>query len=365
METKRRLPIFAPVLLLGLTAAPLAAQQQARSAPDWGDYDMIQFIVSSRGGPSSILDLDDNGALVLAAVGGAPVDELVRSTGASESQRELLVTWRLLERRGDTLAPTFPILDRSATRELRSWTRDVAPELVTAIQPDVTRLRAELERQGRAAHVYSILFSYVLDGLTWDLWESAGAISTRELSLEHPFWDGEIWAVTPERARLVGTNRISDERGALGINWSYAALPVMKPFVTDMASVLALHEALADDRPVAPEVRPVFEAYDLFDTRGRLTIPIIEAHAGDPLFDIAHRIASTLVTRAPEALDLAGMRRHFGFSSDSQALVIGFHELMWDLLDVLEERDLVERPAVLDGAGEGLADVAALVFGVR
>jgi len=112
-------------------------------------------------------------------------------------------------------------------------------------------------------------------------------------------------------------------------------------------------------------VRPVFEAYDLFDARGRLTIPIIEAHAGDPLFDVAHRIASTLISRAPGALDLTAMRRQFGFSSDAQALIIGFHELMWDLLDILEERDLVQRPSVLDGTGEGPADVEALIFGVR
>jgi hypothetical protein len=365
MNKSGRLSGFAPVLILVFSAARLTAQPQDRSSPGWDDYDMIQFIVAAHGNPASILGLDDNGSLVLAAAGGVTRDDLIMRTGASESQLELLLTWRLLERRGDALAPTFPVLDGSATDELRSWTRALAPELVAAIKADVVRLHRELERRNRAANAYSILFSYVLDGLTWDLWESAGVIPPRELSVEHPFWDGEIWAVTPERAGLVGTNRISDERVALDINWSYAALPSMKPFVTDMASVMGLFEALADGDPVARDVRPVFEDYGLFDADGRLTIPILEAHAGDPLFDIANRIASTLVSRAPAALDLPEMRRRFGFSTDARALIIGFHELMWDLLDVLEERGLVQRPAVLDGAGKGPADVAALIFGVR
>jgi hypothetical protein len=350
------------LVLIGI-ATPLSGQ--SRPAP-WRDYDLNQFITMSRGSPSSILGLDDNGRLVLAAAGGIAEAELLGVEGASDSQLTLLETWQLLDRDGDTLRTSFPILDAAGTRHLRAATRAAAVPLADAIAADVEHLRDELNRRGRADNAYSILFSYVLDGLTWDLWEATGTIPVRELSVEHPFWAGEVWAVTPARSGLVGTNRVSDERGALNITWSYAALPSMVPFVADFVSVEALFEHFADRRDVvSPEVRAVFEPHGLFDERGSLTIPIVEAHVGDPVYDLAIRIATTLTAEAPGALDLPGLRQRFGFDSDAQALIVAYHELMWDTLEALVRRGLVSRPAVLDGAGGGPADVAALIFGAR
>lgn len=351
------------VLIASLVLATPVLGQRTPAA--WSDYDLIQFITTGQGSPSSILGLDDNGSLVLTASGGVDEEDFARRTGATDSQRQLLVTWRLLERHGDTLRTSFPIFDEAATRDLRARTLQAALELSAAIAPDVKTLRQELSRRGRSANAYSIMFSYVLDGLTWDLWEAAGAIPPRELSIEHPFWDGEIWAVTPKRAGLVGTNRISDERGALNVNWSYAALPSMKAFVQDFASLGALFEAFAERSDTVPaEVRGVFEPYGLFGEDGSLMIPIIEEHAGDRLYDLALRIATILTDAAPRALDVAALRRDLGLRSDAQALIVGYHELMWDVLAALEEGGLIRRPTVLDGHGQP-ADVAALVFGVR
>jgi hypothetical protein len=46
--------------------------------------------------------------------------------------------------------------------------------------------------------------------------------------------------------------------------------------------------------------------------------------------------------------------------------VIAYHELMWDVLAVLERRGLLARPAILARPEEAReSDMAALVFGVR
>lgn len=172
--------------------------------------------------------------------------------------------------------------------------------------------------------------------------------------------------MTPVREGLVGTNRIHDGRGALDVTWSHAAIPHMKPFVTDWRAVETLFEAfVAGESLVDPDVRAVFEPFDLFDDEGRLTIPIVVADSTDPVHRAGLRIATVLTDRVPEALDLPGMVERFGFRDEPQALVVAYHELMWDVLDVLVRRGVVVRPAILDGAAESPAEVAALVYGVR
>lgn len=364
MNGRRNRPSTALLpLAVGLAVSPAALR--AQSPPTWSDYDLVQFITVERWAPATILDLDDNGTLALRAENGIEEGEFRERTGANESQIRLLEAWRLLERSGDTLRTAFPVLDVEETRALRSWTESLAESLADKIEPDALALHRELEASGRAGTAYAILFSYVLDGLTWDIWEEGGQIEEREVSLERPFWDGHVWAVTPERFDLVGTNKISDDRGALVVTWSHAAIPSMVPFVTDWPAVEALFEAFVDDRQVGDRAREVFAPYGLFDDSGGLTIPVVDSRGSDPLHIRGQRIAETLAVAVPEALDLAFLRGRFGFRSESQALVVGYHELMWDVLDALVERGVVERPAVLDGRAAGRPEVGALVFGVR
>lgn len=361
----RPMTALAAVVALAVSPGLLRAQAQHPQHPSWDEYALVQFIAAKGTAPATILDLDNNGALALLAEDGITRATLRLLTGANESQVRLLEAWRLLERAGDTLRTSFPVLDAVETRELRSRTRAAADRLVTEIAADALELRRELERSGRAETAYAILFSYVLDGLTWEIWEGDGRIAGREISVERPYWDGHIWAVTPTRPDLAGTNRISDERGALFVTWSHAAIPSMAPFVANWPAVEALFEAFAAERAVGPPAREVFAPYGLFDDSGSLTIPVIATDGTDALHVRARRIAEAIAAKAPAALDLPSLRRRFNFRSDAQALVIGYHELMWDVLDQLVAGEVVERPPVLDGHASGPGDVRALVFGVR
>lgn len=364
---RRVLPLARLLAVCSLGSVPTAGAQTPTiptTTDEWTGYDLVQFVTVAGSGPASILALDDNGRIALLAEHGADEEELRTVTGSRASQLELLRAWDLVERQGDSVWTTFPILDAAETRNLRAATRAASSRLAAAIAPDVQRLVDVLTKGGRAANAYSIVFSYVLDGLTWRAWEADGAIDTRELSVDHPFWSGHIWAVQPERPALVGTNKISDERGALYVSWSHAAIPAMGPFITDFGKVVALFEQFAARTPVATDLRTEFEPYGLFDDRGAFTIPIIEAVAGNPVHEVSLRIAGRIAELAPLALDLPTLRRQFGFRSDSQALVVAYHELMWDILDDLVERGLVIRPGVLDGAARDPAEVSALIFGV-
>lgn len=356
----------------GSIAAPAPTHPAARALRDttqeaWSAYDLTQFITVRRGSPASILRLDDNGRLALLARDGIAEHELLERTGARESQVQLLVDWGLLARDGDRVRTAFPILDAARTAELRRWTAGVSGDLAGAVADDVGRLRARLEAEGRGANAFSIVFSYVLDGLTWRAWETSGAVAERSITESAPFWAGEVWATRPARADLVGTNRISDEGVALNVTWSAEAIPRMRPFVADWEAVRALFEDFAAGGPIVdPRARATFAPFDLFDADGVLTIPVVVEDPSDPIHALSRSIAETVAERAPAALDLPALRAAFGFRDDEQALVVAYHELMWDVLAALERRGVVERPPILarpDAASE--ADVAALVFGVR
>lgn len=350
-------------------AAPaLAAAPDTTPAPAFEDYDVIQYITSDGRGPENVLRLDDNGAIVLAAREGTTRAGL-REAGVAftESGLALLETFRLLEAEGDTLRTAFPILPPERTRALRERVRGVAPETAEGVAPEAERLVATLEASGRPANAYAVLFSHVVDGLVWDAWEERGVIPGREITAETPHWAGEVWALHPPRAFNAGTNTISQGGVALVVSWTEAAIPLMAPFVADFPTLARLFD---DYRTVGwvedARAREVFGPFDLFDEDGRLTVPVLVRGGDDPLSRSARTIADRLAREAPELLDLPALVSEFGFRDEAQALVVAYHELMWEVMDTLEARGIVERPrAFADPDSAGPADVAALVFVVR
>lgn len=357
--------VFPSGLVLFAASSSVALAQQPAPA-DWSSFELNQFITQANGSPESILGMDDNGRIALLARGGMREDDLRRLTGATASQLELLVDWRLLTRDGDSVRTAFPILGSAATIELRAATARAAISLSRLVAPDAAELRHRLEAIGRGPNAFSIVFSFVLDGLTWDLWRESGAVPDRTLDVTSPFWAGEIWATRPPRTDIVGTNSISEGGVRLNVTWSRPALRHMRPFVADMRTFASLFDGFARGRVTDPRAVEAFAPYELFDADGRFTIPVIVRDSADPVYVTALRMARKVVEQAPEALDLPALERRLGFRSASQALIVAYHDLMWDILATLERDGVVERPPILTGRGSAEpSDVGALVFGVR
>lgn len=352
--------------LVSIVTLSQVAWAQGQQPVEWSAFEFHQFITQARTSPQAILRMDNNGRLVLLAAEGIDVAELHRVTGASASQIQLLVEWNLLTRRDDTIRTAFPILDSVETTAFRVVTARAAGPLSRLVAADAGALRHRLETIGRGSNAFSIVFSYVLDGLIWDLWEGSGRIPGRALTQASPFWAGEVWANRPARSDVVGTNSISDSGVRLNVTWSRAALPHMRPFVADLRALEALFDGFAAGRLTDPYAKQVFASYNLFDDAGRFTVPVITRDPSDAIHAMALRIATTLAERIPESLDLQQLRAQFGFRTDAQALIVTYHELMWDILAAFEGKGVVQRPKILTGAGKiAPADVSALVFGVR
>lgn len=183
-----------------------------------------------------IINLDNNGQILLACTSERTLEEL-KSMGIrfTQSQIRLLTDWRLLQENEEVFKTVFPILDEDKTNHLRHQMKKGASTLGQDLREDVISLAKELHSIGREKNVYTILFSYVLDGLVWDIWEEKGILVKRKITEENPFWTGVIWAVYPPRDFACGTNRLSDKGVSLNINWSERAIPIMLPFVKDAA----------------------------------------------------------------------------------------------------------------------------------
>ncbi|MDH4156549.1 MAG: hypothetical protein OEW00_04655 [candidate division Zixibacteria bacterium] len=355
------------IVIMGTWVA-LSQHPAFADTPQLSDYDVIQYAMIDGFGPQNIMELDNNGEIVLACVNGTTEDEL-RKLGISfvQSQVTLLKTWRVLQLDGEVLRTAFPILDRARTEKLRAITRAAAPEVCRRLQPRVTKLTGTLESLGRQGNAYSILFAYVVDGMVWDVFEENNLVNKKHITADRPFWAGEVWAVYPPREFRPGTNSLSDKGVSLKVNWSEEAIPKMIPFLADWKNLLQiLDDYINVGRVVDKQAKEVFAPFNLFDTSGRFTIPIVEETPDNQLFQICHALSHEIVDIAPGVLDLPGLTAAFGFRDEKQTVVIAYHELMWDLMDIFTELGLVQKPlAFADPDNSEPQDIADLVFIVK
>lgn len=254
------------------------------SSSDFSKYEFNQFISYSQGAPQNIIDLDNNGEILLACITGKTVDE-IKSLGIdfNESQIRLLKDWKLLEEDGKLLKTAFPILNADKTEKLRNFSRNIANTLSPNLSDQIKLLAKELRLLGREKNIYTILFSYVMDDLVWIRFVENKLVTEREVTDEKHFWNGVIWAVYPPRNFSCGTNSISDKGVSLKVNWSEKIIKKMYPFVADWKNLGKMFDDLAEKgKIVNDDAKKVFSPFNLFDSLGQFTVPIIEEKKGIP-----------------------------------------------------------------------------------
>ncbi len=361
--------LVATALFLAITLGPsrVHAQVAGEGAP-FSAYHIIQYATMTQFAPEPLIRKDDNGELLLVLREGATREELAaRGIEVSETTILALRMMRLIEEDDDVLRTVIPLLDPDATAELRATTGAIAPELAAATRAEVREILGQLDSIGRQRNAYTLLFSYVVDGRVWDIFESRGQVAARSITAEKPFWSGEVWGVSPVREGFAsGTNSVSDEGVALKVNWSDAAIPVMRGLMFDWDTQGKILESLREgSRMAPPSAREKLVEYGMADEGGRLVIPVVIERPGDPFYDAMLRLATSIADTTFEMLDVDTLVTRFGFRDRSQALVVAYHELMWDLMTEWEREGLVTPPVLLvDPSSASHADMGDVVFGV-
>jgi hypothetical protein len=278
----------------------------------------------------------------------------------------LLKDWGLLEETDHgRLRTTFPVLGDKATVAIRGAMKETALAIVPQIRDDVTSLSKQLQPM-QVSSAYTILFTYVLDQLVWDVLERKRAVRELVLTPDHPFWDGVLWAFKP-RPLSLGTNSIANQGTTLKMMWAPEARSAMGPLVSDRKNFRAMFMQLStQNRVVDPQLKAIFGSYGILDPDGLFKPPVIVEDAGNALYTISHSLAERVGAEVLQRMDRVRVKRAASLRSEEQALVIGYHELMWELLDALEKEGLVRRPRLLsDPKNAEHHEVADLLVMIR
>ena len=345
-----------------------AAQEAIQQTNALKHYDIIQYASLSGYGPQNIILLDNNGDILLACKAGI-TEGALKTVGITygESQLVLLEAWRLILRNGDTLKTLVPILDSTETHTLRAYTKHVAASVCDSTVTLVRALKQHLDGIKRSRNTYSVMFSYVIDGLVWRYLEGQKLLTRRTIDAERPFWAGEVWALYRPRTFSCGTNSISDQGISINVNWSDASIPKMLPFVADFKNLGRMFDDYTKSgRVVDTAAKRIFSPFNLFDPNGEFTIPTITEVKSNKLYSVSVELSNRIAQVVLRTLDLAFLSTKYNFRDAQQTLVIVYHEIMWDLMDAYENKGLLTKPvAFADPGHTRSSDISDLVFIVR
>lgn len=367
-----KIMVIACLISLGLTFQKTSFSQESTSAKSnsirFEEYE-IHFFGHTKGStPHSIIRLDNNGEILLACRTGQTVEQLKASNiGITQSQIGLLQDWRLLKKEGNLLRTNFLILDSSRTEYLRKITKEASLKIAPKLMRGVSALKKSLKSKGHEKNTYTILFSYVLDNLVWGELGEAKLIMKRKITAEKPFYGGFLWAIYPPRDFFCGTNSSIDHGVCLYLNWSKVGAKLIFSLYSDFEAYYALLEDLKKYGKVKNEkVKQLFNPYRIFDSEGNFTVPVIVEDTSDSFYQLCKSLSQKVAKQVVRVLTIQDLKKDLDLKDSDEAIVVLYHEIMWDLLEQFEEMDIIQKPMVFTyPEGAKLKDVADLIFIVK
>lgn len=342
-------------LFATLAMLPAAAQEGFLPLEKW---DYTAYCSFEELHPMQVVAADNNWQLLWELRKAGTRKELeARGIPCTRSQLMLLKTQRLLSVTDDgKLKTAVPILDSATIVRLRSASAKTADAMMADLKPAFSTFLAALAKEGFGRNAFSILFSHVLDGTIWDELERRKAVDAMD---ETP-WGGCLWFYRPKSTAFrPGTNTLSwDGRHTLWVNWAERDPQFAERIYGDDAQRF-FNQALAGEKPDSAAAA-VARELGLYDGT-RLTVPVLR-HKG-ALTQPVQRLTRSLGDAFLRHTDLARVRETAGCESASDAAVIYYHEVMWQLGERLLGEGIVRLPRLFaDPAHAEPTDMAAVCF---
>ena len=101
-------------------------------------------------------------------------------------------------------------------------------------------------------------------------------------------------------------------------------------------------------------------AYGICDTNGKLTIPVLYVDQDNEI----NRLTDTLSSQISDAVKAQSgeIKTQFSLADDKEAAVIYYHEIMWDILALLERDGVISKPAILTGDDTDISHLGQVMF---
>lgn len=314
-------------------------------------FDLSAFCSYNSFHPSEYLT-DNNWDILCAFVqsgSAAKLDSL--GIPYNRSQLRLLEVGDLLMCNNDHYTTKMHIFGKSETQQIRRESKDFADSIFPKIEPKIRRLVGAFYETRYSQQTYSLIFSYLLDNY---IWEDEFLSSPRSCE-NHGTWSGAYWAMFESRNHdKIGTNGY----GPVKQNWTdnlgyWMSMPKIMTFAREVA-------ANGGKRIEKQEVIDAVASWGLTDENGNILIPVIYRNNNDKI-DLLCRDITTDLSHAVKKHCISWGKAH-NIASQQLSQVIFYHEVMWDLLDILESKGIISTPAILKGEEVGKEHFGDICF---
>ena len=314
-------------------------------------FDVTAFCSYSNFHPSHYLT-DNNWDILCAFVEPGKVAKL-DSLGIpyNKSQLRLLEVGDLLSSDNGIYSTSMNIFGRDETAAIRRQSKEFADSIFPVIEPEIKQLISAFDKAGYANQTYSLIFSYLLDTYIWDDERLSSPISCED----HGTWSGAYWAMYESRSHdKIGTNGF----GPVRQNWtdSLGYWLSSKKLISFAQEVMKTKGGRIENRDVIDAV----EGWGLTDEKGNILIPVLHARSNDNI-DVRCKSITNRLSDAVKKYCATWYKGH-NISSERVGQIVFYHEVMWDLLDILESRGMITMPAILKGKEVGKQHFGDICF---
>lgn len=338
-------------ILMAFSTMLLMAQENTIIGRPYKSFDCSAFCSYSSFHPSQYLT-DNNWDILCAFVQPgttAKLDSL--AIPYNKSQLRLLEVGDLLACDGNIYSTKMHIFGDSETQEIRRQSKEFADSIFPAIEPEIRQLIDAFNKAGFSKQVYSLIFSYLLDNYIWQ----DDLLSSPRSCEGHGTWTGAYWAMFESRKHdKIGTNGY----GPLKQNWTDNL-----GYWMSMSKIMSFAREISANGGRRIENQEIIDAvadWGFTDKNGNILIPIMHRNNKDNI-DLLCRTITTDLSTAVKEHCLTWCQAH-NIASQQLGQVIFYHEVMWDLLDILESKGIISMPAILKGEEVGKQHFGDICF---
>lgn len=305
------------------------------------DWDATAFCSYTRYHPFNYINADNNWE-ILQALQIPATREQLDSLGikTTDSQMMLLRIEGLLELQEEgRWKSLLPLLDSIQTVKTRTYSLEIATGIYSKIKTDCSTFVKSLQKQNLGENAYSILFSYILDGIAWEKLNSFEDLKNAAT------WSGECWAFYYHRTFSCGTNTYYKE---FNVNWTRN----QPEFINKELNTQTFIKPLIDEydqqgKITSDELFNKALSLGIVHNDGTLRIPVINSKDKTSEFNrYADKITDTIVHHLKDSDIIPHFQQQFNISNEKLACTILYHEIIWDLMDLLTKDEIVTLPSV-------------------
>lgn len=258
----------------------------------------------------------------------------------------LLMRQGMVYQADDMYYSAIPFVDSLAMDNLRKQASILAGHIIEDTRPEMQSFLSVLDRTGFKESAFALAHSLVFDDLIWGeigvSMENATIWNTDSMT-----WSGLFYFFRPERTVEYGTNGLGlGDKHIFKFSWGSNSNAYLCTVFIKTNILKALDNILKGEK-LSGEMLQDCHKYGVLDANDRLTIPVLD---GD---DEISKSADTWAKSAARSFarhfkvdDIAGI---VGLQKDkeSAAKVIFYHETLFEIDKILDERALLPIPEVL------------------